>query len=1046
MRLKKENPVIKNEKKKFVKNKTLIDNLQNIKTRYENTYLQNKIKKLNTNQTKEKLKEKNIKESYTINNFQNNSKIYKPNKKLQTKQNIHIKKGDDKNGLFLSNNKPITMNTNNNINIGNNINIITNNNISNNTNDNILKDMNNSQILRGYNIIKKDVNDFYENEANITNSNNFNRISRMNYDIGNMGRKLKGKNTSVEQRHRRINKDAIINYNDNYDEMNNGGKTSRLKNHIYPKPYKCNSPELNYNDSYKHQTFIDIRQEMLNDNINEIYNNNKYYNNYINTNNLRNLEENQKMFFNNNYNKINNNYFNINRKNYNTINDDLSKNIVNTQNIGDNFQNKTLNNFYAHRSPVATIRNINRNYNNNFFNYIQNKKNNDVNKSPRGKGHVNSMIMEGNYQIAPLDNYKDNIFDNNNNVRNNGFKTSRRSKNKIRITKSDNPAIVEYNLDISDINDDDNCEYQGEFNIRNNFNNNRFNDYKYETNYNYQKDLEKYYNFFTKNIKPITNYQFNIYGSNSNNISKNNNNCLSSNSSNTKQNYLTNYETTSNNNLISTPNFSETGKTPKRPIGITTKKMPLNNKDFIENNSILNKNINLNFDEENSPNRILVKKRPKNEIPVPTLSNRRRNSTSNLNIYKNNNYKLNYFYEICKNENINYNPDKNIQNKNNEDNNKFCFNNENEIIEYINKKYEEEKKKKNYFNKKLRFTGFVLSKKYKGKNLYDIRIEDDIDKINNQFKEERVIVSDKQVVLKFFDDINKTTNNTDNLDNKEDKINELDEENKKLKLENERLNKKDIVKNDLITKLDKEKQKLLEEIEKLTNNIEELKNINTKLIEDKNNNVNDKETDNTINLNKKILFKIERNSLEIKDTIKENSINNNENSNLKINEEKNLNDNDKNDINNLNIDILKNDLEKEKTEQKNDENENHINASFNNNQMLSDIINSENIDEKINDINIENYCNNNNYSIDNNINGINNDKNDFMDITDTEEIIKIDEINKNINFGENKEITNNHVAITESSNGLEINDQSHPRIHDLAESEFSEKEDFNKNE
>ena len=69
-----------------------------------------------------------------------------------------------------------------------------------------------------------------------------------------------------------------------------------------------------------------------------------------------------------------------------------------------------------------------------------------------------------------------------------------------------------------------------------------------------------------------------------------------------------------------------------------------------------------------------------------------------------------------------------------------------------------------------------------------------------------------------------------------------------------------------------------------------------------------------------------------------------------------------------------------------------------------------------------------------------------IDITDTEEIIKIDEINKNINFGENKEITNNHVAMTESSNGLEINDQSHPRIHDLAESEFSEKEDFNKNE
>jgi hypothetical protein len=197
------------------------------------------------------------------------------------------------------------------------------------------------------------------------------------------------------------------------------------------------------------------------------------------------------------------------------------------------------------------------------------------------------------------------------------------------------------------------------------------------------------------------------------------------------------------------------------------------------------------------------------------------------------------------------------------------FENENDIIDYIYNKFEEERKKKNYFNRKLRFTGFVLSKKYKGKNLCDIRIEDDVDKINQQLKDEQILIGDKKVEFRFCED--KKGNPNADYENKINKINnelnELMEQNRQLKIENEKLNKKDIVKNDLIKKLDKEKENLIEEIEKLKEEIEKLKN-NGKKDEDKlinielkniDNDLNDKDVDVDITINKK--FNIKANNL-----------------------------------------------------------------------------------------------------------------------------------------------------------------------------------------
>ena len=203
--------------------------------------------------------------------------------------------------------------------------------------------------------------------------------------------------------------------------------------------------------------------------------------------------------------------------------------------------------------------------------------------------------MESNYQI-PFD-YKDNNFSDNNNIRNEGYKSSRRKKNKIRITKGDNPAIIEYNLDISDINDESD-NYLSEFPARNEFNkNNRSNNYKYNTSIRNKKDLQQYYNYFTKDIRPSAGSQFNIYSTStlSKAVTPSNNTFFSTISNiNTKGNNLSNNETNSmNNNLISTPNFSEYGKTPKRPCDIADLNIKLfNNNEIIDNNNkIISKNI-----------------------------------------------------------------------------------------------------------------------------------------------------------------------------------------------------------------------------------------------------------------------------------------------------------------------------------------------------------------------------------------------------------------------------------------------------------------------
>ena len=829
MRLTKDNNH-KNEKKRLNKNKSLIEDKSNIKYKMENTYLQEKLKKYNNNLLKENQKVKNLKESIGSKQFQSNINIYKNNKKLISKKNLQNIKDVEKNSIY-SKNKTISLNTNNNINIGNNINIITNNHIlenNDNTKDNQLKNNlldKNRGIITDYNLTKKINNEMYNNNLNNIiniNDDDINRMKRIKEATGNVDRKFKAKNTSMEHRYSRFNKDIVMS---DGDLMNDEDNFQIRRNHIYSHPYKYNSPNSFYDYTYKHQFNANNEEKnILNDNC--LYNKN-----------FTNLDDDGDRFYNNfyklKYEKKSNNNNNNNRNKYNSL---LSYNEkMNKFNYTNDIQSKTSNSFYIRKSPLNTLNNKNlitnrdfsedkdekeQNIYSSYMNYMNNN-NRENKKTTKHKGKYHSMIEDNELPLSPYRNYantNNNYPDNNYNP--DEFHSIRRSKNRIRIIKkNNNTSIQEYNLSLGGDNDMDN--YQNEF---------RMMDNRFNNNYHEPYDLKMHYNHFSKNRLSITNSQFNINSKNSNinltkeNYNSNKTNNISNSSLNKKSNLSNNKNninsSKSSNNLISTPNFSDTGKTPNRYDNSSNQKVKaFNNNETNEKNN--SNSINNSNNEENSQYKIMVKKRAKNDIPIPSGGMKRRNSSSNS-LNKNINKNINY--EICYNEKINFipiNEEKNIKQEN-----KFLFENENEIIDYIYNKFEEERKKKSYFNRKLRFTGFVLSKKYKGKNLYDVRIEDDIDKINQQLKDEHILINEKQVEFKFVEE-NKIEENKDVI-NDDKKYNELIEENKLLKLEKEKMNKKDIVKNELIKKLDNEKQNLIEEIEKLKNEIEDLKGINNK--------------------------------------------------------------------------------------------------------------------------------------------------------------------------------------------------------------------------
>ena len=245
-----------------------------------------------------------------------------------------------------------------------------------------------------------------------------------------------------------------------------------------------------------------------------------------------------------------------------------------------------------------------------------------------------------------------------------------------------------------------------------------------------------------------------------------------------------------------------------RPICVTqfeikNTKSNIKKKNFINiNNKIIDKTKNLegtpNFKEIGKTpknNNILLKEKINSLSLTEHLETKFRQKILDINSNS---------LHICKNNDFEF-----ISKKTND--NRLIFETEEEMIEYIYNKFEEERKKKNYFNKKLRFTGFVLTKKYKGKNLSDIRIEENIDQINKKLNDENILINGKKIELIFTDELNN--------------LKLYKEENRKLKEEKENIDKKDNIKNELIQKLNEEKMKLNEELNKLKKEIEQRKEI-----------------------------------------------------------------------------------------------------------------------------------------------------------------------------------------------------------------------------
>ena len=135
----------------------------------------------------------------------------------------------------------------------------------------------------------------------------------------------------------------------------------------------------------------------------------------------------------------------------------------------------------------------------------------------------------------------------------------------------------------------------------------------------------------------------------------------------------------------------------------------------------------------------------------------------------------------------------------NNDNNNYLFKNEEEMWKYIKNKMTEEKDKE-YNDNKLKYNYFTLIKKFHGKILYEIGLENNLAKINYILEKENVKVENEPILLvkkNSFDDKSNTDVDSDNeikmLKIKIDKINKENEQLKEniniMKGETDKLNK-----------------------------------------------------------------------------------------------------------------------------------------------------------------------------------------------------------------------------------------------------------------
>ena len=406
---------------------------------------------------------------------------------------------------------------------------------------------------------------------------------------------------------------------------------------------------------------------------------------------------------------------------------------------------------------------------------------------------------------------------------------------------------------------------------------------------------------------------------------------------------------------------------------------------------------------------------------------------------------------------------------------KLSFNNDDEVIRYIKKKIREEKDLQ-YNNNKMKYNYFNLIKMFHGKKLYEIGLENNLDKINAILEKENVEVEHEPIMFIFKKDLNKIKNGEitlknnykNNPDNREE-IGKLIKEKEKIINENEKLKKKIELMNNInnknnvnnlaeknkdfdnllkeIEKLNEqnnEKQNMLNEYEKKMSQYDQIVEVNNILQVEK-----EKYTKYIIELqeyNEKIIIEYNKMKAQLESELSNKKQSNNFNSNeldiisadcfelININRSKSINN-----INNITFEEIQNEEINEPNnfgDEGYDKNKITIRQSFDSNQKETihtikdnNDINADlqNMDDNSNKKSLKDYLNMNKYNEDKNINN-------------EEEIIVDDDINININNINNKfndgninndeEIIDDNLNINANIEKANIEDEKNNEIYD----------------
>ena len=157
---------------------------------------------------------------------------------------------------------------------------------------------------------------------------------------------------------------------------------------------------------------------------------------------------------------------------------------------------------------------------------------------------------------------------------------------------------------------------------------------------------------------------------------------------------------------------------------------------------------------------------------------------------------------------------------------KLHFNNNDEVLEYLKNKIKEGSIKnviQKLELKKNDFTGFTLSKKNLGYTIYEIEMEDDIEKINETIKKQRVEIKNKPIEIRYIGAAGPLKKDKDNVVEEKKNVTNVTKNNDSLIQAMKKKTLERIEKNDA-----KNNEKVNNEIKNLQNKIgkqkEELKN------------------------------------------------------------------------------------------------------------------------------------------------------------------------------------------------------------------------------